>query len=112
MRHEGREFSTGASTPLRPGFGGAAAESGCEGDEERKAHDAHRDPDPRNHEREDDADHDQRDGKADHGRLAPERLEINHHEALFGQLAHGVRGPLTRVARVLDAAVGHLVGAA
>ena len=40
----------------------------------------------------------------------PLRLELNHDDALFGQLAHGVRRSFSRVARVLDPAVGHLVG--
>src|SRR3954470_5518648 len=39
------------------------------------------------------------------------RLKVDHDEALFGQLAHRVGRALARVAGVLDAAVGHLVGA-
>ena len=38
-------------------------------------------------------------------------LELEDDEALLGQLAHRVGRPLARVAGVLDAAVGHLVGA-
>ena len=42
---------------------------------------------------------------------ADQNLEVEHDQALLGQLAHGVARALARVARVLDAAVGHLVGA-
>ena len=37
--------------------------------------------------------------------------KVDDDDALLGQLAHRVRRSLARVARILDAAVGHLVGA-
>src|SRR4051812_42063510 len=46
-------------------------------------------------------------------RFPPRRgrnLELKHDHALVGELAHGVRRAFARVARVLDAAVRHLVG--
>src|SRR5438045_198021 len=43
--------------------------------------------------------------------VAKPGLEVDHDEPLIGQLAHDVGRPLTRVARVLDPAVGHLVRA-
>src|SRR3954466_6638099 len=44
-------------------------------------------------------------------RRKPRLAAIDDHEALFGHLAYGPRGTFLRVARVLDAAVGHLVAA-
>src|SRR5207247_11368986 len=41
----------------------------------------------------------------------PAKLQLEDDDLLLGQLSHGVRGPLARVARVLAAAVRHLVGA-
>ena len=38
-------------------------------------------------------------------------LELKDDESLFGHLPNRIRGTLARVARVLDSAVGHLVGA-
>ena len=40
-----------------------------------------------------------------------ESQRLDHDEAILRELAHGVGGPFARVARVLDAAVRHLVGA-
>src|SRR5690242_14529161 len=39
------------------------------------------------------------------------KLEVDHDEPVLGQLAHRVRRAFARVARVLHATVGHLVGA-
>ena len=39
------------------------------------------------------------------------RLELKDDEPFLGHLANGVGWPFARVSRILDAAVGHLVGA-
>src|SRR5512133_819302 len=100
---------------VRVALDGTASEAGHPEDREHEAHEADGDPDPGDEEQEDDPDTDECDAYADHRVRVPaqpqtETSRLENDEPLLGHLADRVGGAFLRVARALDAAVGHLVG--
>src|SRR3954471_1312783 len=93
---------------------GAAAEPEQERNEQYQPDDSDNDPGVGEEEQQDDPDEDQDERKWQHEAVLPAaqrpKLQIEHDQPVFGQLAHRVGGALASVSGVLDPAVGHLVG--